>query len=177
MKKFVVTVTLSIPVLLIGSLAARQNEANRMKSGDTTFAMKAAQGGMAEVEFGRLATERASDAKVKQFGQRMIDDHTKANDDLKSVAAKDGMTLPTALDSKDAATKNKLSGLQGEPFDKTYMEDMVSDHEKDIAEFQREADHGTNPDLKAFAQRTLPTLQHHLQMAKDALAEVKKTGK
>jgi len=176
MKKILITLTIGSYTMLT-SAWAQQNDANRMKEADSSFAMKAAQGGMAEVELGNLAMQKATDAKVKAFAQQMVTDHTKANDDLKSVATKDGMTLPTTLDSKDMSTKSKLSNLQGADFDKSYMEDMVSDHEKDVSEFQHEADHGTNPDLKAFAQRTLPVLQNHLQMAKDALAEVKKTGK
>jgi putative membrane protein len=177
MKKLVMTITLAVPALFVGTIVGQQNQANRLKTADNTFVTKAAQGGMAEVELGRLATERAANAKVKQFGQQMVDDHTKANDELKSIASGKGVTLPSMLDSKDQATKNKLSSLQGAAFDRAYMEDMVSDHEKDIAEFQREADHGTDADMKAFASKTLPTLQHHLQMAKDALADVKSSGK
>lgn len=177
MKKLVVTLTLAVPTLFVGTIVGQQNQANRMKAADNTFASKAAQGGMAEVELGRMATQQAANAKVKQFGQRMVDDHSKANEQLKSIASNKGVTLPNMLDSKDEATKNKLSSLRGAEFDKAYMEDMVSDHEKDLAEFQHEADHGTDPDMKAFAAKTLPTLQHHLQMAKDALADVKSTGK
>ena len=174
MKKLVVTITLAAFPLFVGHLAAQQNNANRLKTADSNFADKAAQGGMAEVELGKMATQHAQNAKVKQFGQRMVDDHTKINDQLKSIATNKALTLPASLDSKDESEKNKLSSLQGEAFDKAYMEDMVSDHEKDIADFQHEANHGDDPDIKAFAQKTLPTLQTHLQLAKDALADVKK---
>ena len=176
MKQLVATITLAAFPLLLGPLAAQQNNASRLKTADANFADKAAQGGMAEVELGKMAAKKAKDPKVKQFGQRMVDDHTKINDQLKSIATNKGLTLPTMLDSKDEALKNKLSSLQGEEFDKTYMENMVSDHEKDISDFQHEADHGQDADLKAFAQKNLPTLQTHLQLAKDALADVKKTG-
>lgn len=168
------TTSLTIFALLSDSAAAQQNEANRMKqSADQGFVTKAAEGGKAEVELGTLATQRASNEQVKQFGQRMIDDHSKANDELKSIVAGKAMSVPNAMDAKSRAVKTRLSKLTGAAFDRAYMEDMVKDHQEDIAEFQREADHGADPDIKAFAQKTLPTLQHHLQMAQDTLNAVK----
>jgi putative membrane protein len=144
-----------------------------MKSADTKFATDAAQGGMAEVQLGQLAAQKASNADVKAFGQHMIDDHTKANDELKSVAEKEGMTLPTSLDPKDQALMSKLQNLSGPAFDKAYMKAMVSDHEKDVKEFQKEANDGKDPQLKDFASKTLPVLQSHLDMAKSTDAKVK----
>ncbi len=144
--------------------ASTRGSANRL-TGDNNFATKAAQGGMAEVQLGNLAKEHASSSDVKNFGQQMVDDHTKANDELKSIAAKKNITLPTDLSAKDQATYDRLSKLNGAEFDRAYMKDMVSDHRTDVAEFQHEADHGTDPDLKSFAGKTLPTLQHHLQLA------------
>ncbi len=87
--------------------------AKMLKSSDAAFAMKAAQGGVAEVKLGRLATEKAADADVKAFGQHMVDDHTKANDDLKNVGQKENMTLPADLDAKDQALYQKLNGESG----------------------------------------------------------------
>jgi len=104
----------------------------------------------------------------------MVTDHSKANDDLKALSSKKGMTPPSGLDGASQATKDKLSRLNGADFDHAYMQDMVKDHQKDIAEFQKEADHGSDPDVKAFASKTLPTLQDHLRMAQDTLAAVKK---
>jgi putative membrane protein len=144
-----------------------------MTSGDTAFAMKAAQGGMAEVKLGQLAVDKASNPDVKAFGQRMIDDHTKANDQLKSIASNQNMTLPTDLNAKDQAEYDKLSKLSGAEFDKAYMRNMVKDHEMDIKEFQKEANSGKDPQLKSFASSTLPILQTHLQMARDAEAKVR----
>ncbi|SRR5579884_1815421 len=145
-----------------------------MNSADTTFAMKAAQGGIAEVKLGQLAVEKASNPDVKAFGQRMLDDHTKANDELKSIAAKEGMTLPADMNAKDQAEYDKLSKLSGPDFDKAYMKNMVKDHEGEVKEFQTEANHGKDPQLKSFASATLPILQSHLQMAKDTEAKVGK---
>jgi putative membrane protein len=143
-----------------------------MSKADRTFAMKAAQGGMAEVQLGKLAVDRASSQKVKDFGQKMVDDHSKASDQLKSIAAKENLTLPTSLSTKDQALKDRLSNLSGPAFDKAYMNSMVKDHETDIAEFQKEANSGSNPDLKNFASQTLPTLQQHLDLAKSTASSV-----
>lgn len=135
--------------------------------------MKAAAGGAAEVEMGQMAANKATNQKVKDFGQRMVTDHTKANDELKSVAQKKGVTLPSEPDAKSKSMSARMSNLSGAAFDRAYMQDMVSDHEKDIAEFQKEAEGGTDSDVKNFASTTLPTLQEHLRMAREALAAVK----
>ncbi|HEX8687861.1 MAG TPA: DUF4142 domain-containing protein, partial [Pyrinomonadaceae bacterium] len=131
---------------------------------DAKFAMMAAMGGMAEVEMGRLAAQKGASDEVRQFGQRMVDDHTKANAELMQLASGKGMTLPAAPDPKHAAEMRKLSALSGERFDREYVKMMVKYHKKDVGEFQREASRGADPDLKAFAARTLPTLQEHLRM-------------
>jgi putative membrane protein len=143
---------------------------------DQTFAKKAAQGGMAEVQLGQLAVNKAGTQKVKDFGQKMVDDHSKANDQLKSIAAKNGINLPPDVAPPDKALMNRLSGLSGSAFDKAYMGAMVKDHETDIALFQHEANGGTNSDLKGFASNTLPTLQEHLTLAKDAAGSVGAMG-
>ena len=140
--------------------------ASGLSNADRKFAMEAAMGGMTEVELGRVATERGASDAVKQFGQRMVDDHSKANDDLKQWAATAGVTLPTALDAKHQAMVTKMSGLSGAAFDKAYSQAMVKDHVKDVALFQREADRGTDSGLKSFASSKLPTLREHLEMAR-----------
>lgn len=137
-----------------------------VSSADRKFAMTAAMDGMTEVELGRLAAERGSSDSVKQFGQRMVDDHSKANDELKQWAATAGVTLPTALDAKHQAMVAKMSGLSGAAFDKAYAKEMVKAHTKAVQLFQREADRGTDSGLKSFASSKLPTLQEHLQMAR-----------
>ena len=141
--------------------------ANRMNEGaaaaDHTFAMKAAQGGMAEVELGNSAKDHASNSAVKQFEQRMVDDHGKANGELKDLAAKENITLPTSLSAHYQAEKDRLSKLNGDAFDRAYMKMMVTDHRKDVAEFKREANSGKDADLKAWAGKTVPTLEEHLR--------------
>jgi putative membrane protein len=132
---------------------------------DKKFVRDAAQGGMAEVELGKLATEKASSDDVKKFGQRMVDDHSKANDELKQVAESEGIQVPDKLNAKDEATKERLSKLSGEQFDRAYMRDMVRDHTQDVADFKRESTNGSDPQVKDFAAKTLPTLQSHLREA------------
>ncbi len=134
-------------------------------SSDTNFMKKAAAGGLAEVELGQLAVQKASNEQVKQFGQRMIDDHSKANEQLKSVAEQEHVTLPTRPDLKDRQTKDRLEKLSGTEFDQAYMSDMLKDHKKDVAEFERESKMAKNPAVKSFAEQTLPVLREHLSLA------------
>jgi putative membrane protein len=134
---------------------------------DRTFMRKAAEGGKAEVELGKLAQEKAASPEVKQFGERMVNDHTKASDQLKQVAEKEGVTLPDKLNAKDRATKARLEKLSGEAFDRAYMRDMVKDHTEDVAEFRKEANNGKDPEVKSFASQTVPTLEDHLKEAKN----------
>jgi putative membrane protein len=143
---------------------------------DRAFVLEAAHGGMAEVELGRLAADKASNADVKQFGQRMVDDHGKANDELKALASQKNVTLPTELDAKHKATVARLSKLSGEAFDRAYMTDMVADHNKDVATFTRQSKMAKDADLKAWAAKTLPTLQEHQKMAREISAKVRGTA-
>jgi putative membrane protein len=134
------------------------------QTADHKFAMEAAMGGMMEVELGRVAASKGASDEVRQFGQRMVDDHTKANAELMQLASSKGWTLPTAVDPKHQAEMQKLSAMSGEAFDRAYVKMMVKDHKKDVGEFQKQAARGADPDLKAFASGALPTLQEHLQM-------------
>jgi putative membrane protein len=120
----------------------------------------------------RSAQKSGSD-QVKQFGTRMVDDHSKANDDLKQVASSKGIPLPSALDSEHKSKMAKLEKLSGAQFDRAYMDDMVSDHKKDVAEFEKQAKSGNDADIKGFASKTLPTLQQHLSLAESTDKAVK----
>lgn len=135
------------------------------KTSDQHFMKEAAEGGMAEVEMGQLAADKASSPEVKEFGQRMVKDHSQANDQLKQIATQKGVTLPTSLNAKDKMTKEKLAKMSGDSFDQAYMQDMLKDHKKDIAAFQKESTSGSDPDVKQFASQTLPTLKDHLKQA------------
>lgn len=139
---------------------------------DRQFMDKAAQGGMAEVELGQLAQQNGQSQAVKDFGQRMVTDHSKANEQLKQLAAQKGVSLPATVDAKDKAIENKLSKLQGAAFDKAYMKDMVADHKQDVAEFKKASMTAKDPDLKSWAGQTLPTLESHLQEAEKVAPQV-----
>jgi putative membrane protein len=132
---------------------------------DSKFVMFAAMGGMAEVEMGRLAAQKGASEDVRQFGQRMVDEHTKANEELMRVASSKGMTPPATLDAKHQMAMQKMSALSGEKFDREYAKMMVSDHKKTVSEFQKESERGADPDIRAFAAGKLPALREHLSMA------------
>ena len=137
------------------------------KGGDSNdFAQDAAQGGATEVALGRLASERGASPEVKQFGLQMVADHSTAGDELKAIAARKGLQLPTDMKSDQKSEQDKLSKLSGADFDKEYVDFMVKDHEEDVAEFQKQAQNGADADIKAFAAKTLPVIQHHLDMIK-----------
>jgi len=128
---------------------------------DKTFMKKAAKGGMMEVAMGKMAEQNAQSDDVKSFGKRMVTDHSKANDELKSIASKKGVQLP----SKEHSGKWTS--------DKAYMDMMVKDHEKDLAEFKEEASNGSDPDVKKFADDTAKIVQEHLDLAKETQGKLK----
>jgi len=135
---------------------------------DADFAVDAADGGRLEVQLGQLALKNSSNEEIKKFGQSMIDDHTKANEELKALADRKGITLPVALSDKNQKNYEDLAGKTGLDFDKAYSEFMVKDHKEDIDEFKKEAEKGTDPEIKAWARGKISTLEHHLMMAENA---------
>jgi putative membrane protein len=134
---------------------------------DKIFAQKAAAGGMAEVQLGKMAVERATSPDVKQFGQRMVTDHEKANRELTALVEQKGLAVPTAPDPKHQEEATKLATLQGATFDRAYLQQMVQDHEADVSLFRTQATEGQDPELKSFATKTLPTLEEHLKLVQD----------
>lgn len=145
---------------------AAGQSAQALKGHDKVFFEKAAQGGMAEVEFAKLAMERASSADVKAFAETLQRDHTTANQKLMQIAQQKGIEAPEALSPEQRKTIDKLSKLKGDAFDKTFMQEAgMKDHKKDIQLFEKQAKDGKDAQLKAFAEETLPTLKSHLQMA------------
>ena len=150
------------------TMVKKDNMAMMMNSTDRKFAMMAAMGGMAEVEMARLALTKASSDAVRQYAQKMIDDHTAANAELMQIAAAKGMTLPAAPDAKMRAMMAKMERLSGAAFDREYI--MMAgnkDHMKMEKLFRDESMRGRDADLKAFAAKTLPVVRMHLQMARD----------
>ncbi|HEY8133031.1 MAG TPA: DUF4142 domain-containing protein [Thermoanaerobaculia bacterium] len=133
---------------------------------DKGFFIAAAQANMAEVSLGQLASDKATNPDVVNFAKRMVVDHSIANDDLKQLAIKKGVALPAVLTKEQNKISSGLSKKVGPDFDKSYIEQMIRDHEKAVADFDRASKETTDPDLKAWATTMLPTLQDHLKMAK-----------
>jgi putative membrane protein len=164
--------------------ASRTQESNANKSDktattsvqltevDRTFAAKAAAGGKHEVELGKIAAQQGSNADVKAFGNRMVQDHGKAGDELMQITNRLGVTPSTQDDPAFNELKDKLSKLKGAEFDRSYMNEMVDGHTKVANEFENYVNTGSNTDLKAWTSKTLPTVREHLQMAKDIAAKV-----
>jgi putative membrane protein len=149
--------------LVICALVALPLSALAASDPDAAFYRHAAEGGIAEVELGNLALKKSEDPAVKDFAAQMVKDHSAANDKLRSVAASKNMKLPTHESVVEAAARAKLEVLSGSTFDKSYIKTMVKDHEKDVAEFRREAKSGQDPEAKSYAEETLPKLKEHLQ--------------
>jgi putative membrane protein len=168
---FVLIATL-LPVSLALAAGSKSSE-EKISSSEAKFIKDAAQGGMMEVALGKLAQQKASSDKVKEFGKRMEQDHSKANDELKKLASDKGVQLTSALDSKHKAKVDKLTKLSGADFDKRYMSDMVSDHKEDVKDFEKQAEKAKDADVKQFASKTLPTLKQHLQLAESTDKDVK----
>ena len=134
---------------------------------DKKFLKDATMSSMTEVEVSKIAMEKASSDEVKQFAKKVVDDHSKATDELKQVAKSQNMEVPEALDSKRQSKVEKLSKLSGADFDKAYVKEQVKNHEKDVRAFQMAAENGTDPAVKSVAAKLLPDLQQHLAMAKE----------
>ncbi len=160
MQKLLMT---GIAAGVFGMIAAQASAA--VPSPDRTFAMKAASGGLAEIQAAQLAQQQGSSPQVKQFAERMITDHTQANNDLQQIAQQENIDLPTQPTQQDMSGMQHLRGMKGSAFDRGYAQEEVRDHQQDVALFRQEAASGKDQALKAYAQKTLPTLQQHLQLA------------
>jgi putative membrane protein len=156
---------LTVLALTLGGVVKAQSTpaggSSSLSAKDKMFMKKAAKGGMMEVAMGKLADEKGQSEDVKSFGKRMVTDHSKAGDELKKIAAQKNVKLPakepTAIWTSD----------------KAYMDAMVKDHEKDLAEFQEEAKSGNDPDVKKFADDTAKMVQEHLDLAKQTQSKLK----
>lgn len=140
---------------------------------DRHFIAHASAGGRFEVELGNVATAKASNVEVKKFGERMVSDHGKADQELNRISRSLGVSAPTSLDEAQRATIAKLQDMSGGEFDRAYMKEMVQDHKLAVADFKKEAATGRNEQARAFASKTLPTLEKHLTMAENAEQEAK----
>jgi putative membrane protein len=158
-------------VVLITMLGGGAALAEGVVGGDRDFVDKAAAGGMAEVKLATLAMDRGASMEVKRFARKMLEDHSKANTELKGLAEKKSLELPTALAPKHEAVYEKLVKLEGAEFDREYMKAMADDHDATVKLFKDEVAKGQDADLRAFASKTLPVLEKH-----DAMAHEKKQG-
>jgi putative membrane protein len=149
-----------------GAMGSSSGAAAQLSSDDMKFVRQAAQSGMAEVKMGQLASQNGQDSAIKELGQRLVQDHNKANQELAQIASQKGVTMPMQMDSSDQSMIDRLSNETGTAFDNTFRKDAVTAHEKAIKEFKSAAENCKDPELKAFAQKTLPVLQEHLDMAK-----------
>jgi putative membrane protein len=162
-----------VAVILVGlPRASDAQKQAKTPSADQKFLEDAAEGGKAEVELGKLAAERGGSDAVKKFGQRMVTDHGKANDELQQLAQQKSVRLPTDLSAAHKRLHDRLSKLSGAQFDAAYAREMVRDHDKDIKDFQRESKRGKDADVKAWAGKTLATLEDHQEQARQMSAAV-----
>jgi putative membrane protein len=150
---------------LAGLLSGPDITGYQTESPDSKFVREAAEGGMLEVKLGELATQKGMSAKVKEFGKTMVTDHTKVNDELKSLAGKKQIKVPTVLSNAKQQKYDSLAATSGEKFDMLYMNMMIASHEQTIGLFQTESNKGQDPDLKKWADAKVPALKHHLMMA------------
>lgn len=153
-------------------LRPTDSERQGSENPDPSWMTKAAEANLAEVAAGRLAAEKGSSADVKQFGEHMVEDHGKANAELMELARAKGITLPEKPGSEAQKDLDKLSGLSGAEFDKRFAGMMVTDHVKAVSHFEKGTKEAKDSDVKSFAEKTLPTLQEHLKMARELNTKV-----
>lgn len=134
---------------------------------DSDFAVEAADAGLAEIELGKLALERASDPRIKEFAKTMVDEHNKANDELMTIAAKKNLTLPPVPSADHAENMRELQEKSGDDFDRQYIDQMVKDHNRVVSMFENASENASDPDIRSFAAKTLSTLKDHQENAKE----------
>jgi putative membrane protein len=167
MRRFCLACGLVGPMVLalaVAGVRAAEDE----KLDDAGFVKKVSGACLGEVKGAEMALQKASDAKVKSFAQRIIDDHNRADKDLQELASRKGWTVSKTVDEKCQKELDKLASITAQAFDRIYMEGQIKGHEEAIKLFENEAKNGQDADLKNWASKTLPTLKEHLQMAKDA---------
>lgn len=165
-----ILITVSIGWLLTGATGVQAENVSKM---DQQFLEQAARAGAAEVKLGSMAKEQATSPEVQQFGQRMVADHTEANQELMALAKAKDVSVSTKMDEQHQETAETLSKMEGKQFDREFMRHMVKDHEKAVQLFSTASEASEDADIKAFATKTLPTLQEHLQMARQLAQQQK----
>jgi putative membrane protein len=146
-------------------------EAGAVAESDQKFVKKVAQDNIAEIDLGTLAQERAQSDEVKQFADRMIQDHGKANEELEGIAQSKKVVIPTEADEEHSKLRSELAELEGEKFDQRYMQIMAENHEKAVELFQQQIDQSQDKELKAFAENTLPVIKEHFSQAQSMVQQ------
>ncbi|HYP53188.1 MAG TPA: DUF4142 domain-containing protein [Pyrinomonadaceae bacterium] len=154
-----------LPAATTAALASARQSA--LAPADQKFLTTAAADGALEVELGRLASQRAASDDVRRFGSRMLEDHSKAGDELRQLAGSKNLQLPAALGPKERAQVSRLGTLAGPSFDREYVKLMLKEHKRAVSMFQKQSAQGRDPEVRAFAARMLPALQTHLSMIQD----------
>jgi putative membrane protein len=167
MKKAYVLIVALVSVIGLSAVLLAQEKGEKKTIPDRGFMMHAARDGIFHVEAGKLAVQRASSEDVKKFGQHAIDHHTQMNNELSQLASKKGVTLPKKMGKKDQEALDKIAKLSGPEFDKAYLKMEIEHHSKDLPTFQKEAKDGKDPDVKAWAAKTISAIEEHLKMARD----------
>lgn len=174
---FGLVVSLPVSLVLGADRSEPKKSTDKLSSADEKFVKEAAAGGLMEVELGKMAADKGTNEKVKDFGQQMQKDHGKANDELKTLAANKGVKIPTTLEGKQKKTVDRLSKLSGSEFDRQYIRAMIDDHKDDLKAFEREADKAKDPDVKQFSSKYAPIIKQHLEMAQTAGEQLKSASK
>jgi putative membrane protein len=170
MKALTVISLVAVALVVLTVPAAAQ--VSVVNDADREFVKKAANGGVAEVELGRIATQRAARPAVRSFAERMVTDHGRGNAELATLARGKGIDVPATPDASQQAMRDRLSGLSGAEFDRAYMSEMVRDHTEDVVLFERAAETAADADIKAWAAKSLPMLRDHLALARQVNSEV-----
>ena len=158
--------------LLLGFASTGANAAS-----DDAFVKKAIQGGLAEVKLGELAQQRAQSPEVKEFAQHLVSEHQQANTELQQLAQTKGMKVDTEVSGKHKQAMSRLEKVSGQEFDKKFMDTVVKEHKDDIKDFKKQAEKGKDAEIKEWAQKTLPALEKHLEMAQQVQQKVAQGGK
>jgi putative membrane protein len=166
-----------LAITAVPALASNKRSASTRHTTDQQFVLNAANASIAQIELGKIAEMKSGNEEVKGFAKSMVADHERALDDLKRVAMDQQITLPTALDAKDKALKDRLETLSGLAFDRAYMGAMVKNHRSDVAEFRTEAKSAKGDEVKQYASRTLSTLEEHLKRAQEIDHSIGATGR
>lgn len=178
MRKTSISFAAALLCLTLGALAQNPSkEKSRMNQQDKDFAKLAAQANRGEIEIGTLAQQKASNDAVKEFGKRMVEDHTNAGHELRNWSAQTNFMLPTGITADDSSTKSSLSSESGTQFDRKYMQSQLKDHKQVIAAFEKEIQDGQDPQLKQIAAKILPVLQDHVRLAEDVAGKLGMSGK